>query len=246
MLRRTASCDRWGPRPLGSQLPACLSPPGRAWSRRWRAGTLPPPEAARGSAGPSTIALGSGLPVGLSATVRTPPAHQHGSFWVLGTWPKGPLGMCNEVSPCPCLAVALCPCCVLGHPGPRGACRVEGTALALWARSQRAASRAGLSSWLTCLQENKPSAQPAAGPLQGGAGGRCPQQGWGQHCCQKGRQDGLAERAALWTAPWTVWWPRRSDWHRTQGGHRLSLRAGAGERAWSQEGSGSNIAATAP
>lgn len=69
--------------------------------------------------------------------------------------------------------------------------------------------------------------------------GRCQQRGAGAALLSEGRQDGLAERAALRTAPWTAWWTRRSDWHRNQVGHRLATsEAGAGERACSQETQG--------
>lgn len=126
------------------------------------------------------------------------------------------------------LGCCLCPGRARGHPGPgslqggRHSPDPVGTV-----PESSPCSRAVLG--LTRLPEDKPTAESGQATVwllglllasSGRGGGRM---------LSEGRQDGLAERAALHTAPWTAWWTRRSDRIGTrQGTNSQPLRLGLG------------------
>lgn len=164
--------------------------------------------------------------------------------------------MCNKISPCPCLAVALCPCRVLGHPGPRGACRVEGHSPDTVDTEPESSlqSRAVLVADMSPREQangrewpgQSVVPQPAARPLQGGAGGRCQQRGWGQHCYQKGGWMGWQRGLLSGQLPGQPGGPGGQTGIGPREGTDSQPQSWAGECAWSHEGSGSNTAATPP
>lgn len=113
--------------------------------------------------------------------------------------------MCNEISPCPCLAVALCPCVSWGIQAPGGPAGGEGHSPDTADTEPASSLQAGPSWWLTCLQENKPTAKngparvwslslllglsregPVGGANSGGGGSTVIRRGagWaGRECC---------------------------------------------------------------